>query len=198
MLLPWVAGGCGLCAAAATASTAACRKKRSADEEKQEEILINSPNFQTILQQTKFRDYRESMEDWMIDRVDLDSLIGGTDIEEAVTNILNVDQVYKSLEKTPRLKLLKDNDPEAEEFGRIAMQIWISQRAVSDFLSGNSTFYGGPQHTCGAEEFAAMEAVLFKGSVYHFMGQKIVENKDPSPEQIAALTVCIIRKTLNY
>ena len=107
------------------------------------------------------------------------------------------DQAYKSLEKTPRLKLLKDNDPEAEEFGRIAMQIWISQRAVSDFLSGNSTFYGGPQHTCGAEEFAAMEAVLFKGSVYHFMGQKIVENKDPSPEQIAALTVSIIRKTLN-
>ena len=125
----------------------------------------------------------------MIASADLTSFVSGSDEEQAVQYILMIDQAYKKLEKTPRLKLLVENDPEVETFGRLAMQSLTSQKTLSEFLSGNNTLYGGPQDRCGLETFTAMEAVLFKGSVYHFMGQQIVEQKEPSQDQIDQLKV---------
>jgi hypothetical protein len=100
VIAPWLAVGCGLCAAAAGGSNAACRKRRAAGLQDQEETLLGSPHFQTILQQVEFRNYRESMEDWMIASADLSSLVSGSDEEQAVQYILMIDQEYKNLEKT--------------------------------------------------------------------------------------------------
>ena len=159
---------------------------------------MQSHRYNAILQQLEFRDYRESMEDWAIASIDLNSLVHGTPVDQAVANILMVDQAYKRLEKTPKFKLLKENDPKVENFGRAAMKSWIPQRVLSKFLSSNSTLYGGPMNRCGIEMANALEAVLIKGSVYHFMGQQIVDKKEPSQDQIDDLKVINLDTTLKF
>ena len=150
---------------------------------------MESKNYNAILQELEFRDYRESLEDWALASTDLKSLVRGTSVEQAVTKILMVDEAYKRLKKTPKFRLLKENDPEVDNFGQAAMESWIPQRVLSKFLSGNSTLYGGPPKRCGMETVNALEAVLIKGSVYLFMGQQIVDKKNPSQDQIDDLKV---------
>jgi len=177
--------GCGVTAATTGASTAACRKKRSAVEpSSQEELLMQSSDFDATLQQLQFRNARESLEDWALGSIDLTSLVRGTGAEQSVREILRVDEAYKSLDKTPQFELLKENDPAVERFGQTAIEILIPQTALSRFLSGNSTLYGGPKHNCGMATVNAFEALLIKGTVYYFLGQEIVDETGPSQDQI--------------
>lgn len=188
-----VAGACGASSAISTIGEALiCRKRRDVGKENQEERLMESKNYNAILQELEFRDYRESLEDWALASTDLKSLVRGTSVEQAVTKILMVDEAYKRLKKTPKFRLLKENDPEVDNFGQAAMESWIPQRVLSKFLSGNSTLYGGPPKRCGMETVNALEAVLIKGSVYLFMGQQIVDKKNPSQDQIDDLKALLL------
>jgi len=145
---------------------------------------MQSSDFNATLQLLQFRNYRESLEDWALGNIDLTSLVRGTGAEQPVREILRVDEAYKSLNKTLQFKLLKENDPAVERFGLTATEILTPQTALSRFLSGNSTLYGGPNKNCGMATLNAFEALLIKGTVYYFLGQEIVDEAGPSQDQI--------------
>eukprot|EP00092_Neocalanus_flemingeri_P063656 GFUD01077068.1.p1 GENE.GFUD01077068.1~~GFUD01077068.1.p1 ORF type:complete len:290 (+),score=49.08 GFUD01077068.1:111-980(+) len=171
------------------------RRKRSLNSKSSpqdvEHFMLSRLNPTEFQSQIDLMNLMESIEDMATVKLDkIHSLVEGTDLEKSVNYILNIDQVYKAFEKTAHLKLIKADESTAEEFGYSGKLCRIHQQTIANILIGNNSVYkkkSGGVEMCRQATIDAFETILLKGSFYYFMGQKLVENIEPSTLDIAAL-----------
>eukprot|EP00092_Neocalanus_flemingeri_P063655 GFUD01077067.1.p1 GENE.GFUD01077067.1~~GFUD01077067.1.p1 ORF type:complete len:299 (+),score=46.36 GFUD01077067.1:111-1007(+) len=184
------------------------RRKRSLNSKSSpqdvEHFMLSRLNPTEFQSQIDLMNLMESIEDMATVKLDkIHSLVKGTDLEKPVNYILNIDQVYKAFEKTAHLKLIKADESTVEEFGNSAKLCRIHQQTIANILIGNNSVYKEnilignnavykeQSEFCREATFDAIETVLLKGSFYYFMGQKLVENIEPS-----ALDIAVLKDTL--